>query len=56
MIIFDRYEQNKGKHRISPALLWEYSCFTGPQRDSLNGFPGFPGSSQKASPCPFRRN
>lgn len=24
MIIFDRYEQNKGKHRISPALLWEY--------------------------------
>lgn len=24
MVLFNRYEQNKGKYRISPALLWEY--------------------------------
>ena len=24
MILFNRYEQNKGKYHISPTLLWEY--------------------------------
>lgn len=24
MVLFDKYDQNKGKYRISPTLLWEY--------------------------------
>ena len=32
MILFNRYEQNKGKYHISPTLLWDYDLLPVVQR------------------------
>ena len=51
MIIFDRYEQNKGKYRISPALLWEYDL----QRfDLYGGIEDFRGILREVATLPER--